>query len=112
MTTWFSLVMNLAPLVLMAVPGMPPVLIPTLVHAIQEAQQIPGASGAAKKAHVLAVATDAVTAVNGAKGTQVIDPGVVPGVVSHGIDTTIGVINLVQRAHATPAPTPASTPAM
>lgn len=104
MNQWFSLVMNLAPLVLAAVPGMPPVLIPTIVHAIQEAQQIQGASGAAKKAHVLAVATDAVTAVNGAKGTTVINPAVVQGAVSSGIDTTIGVINLVQQARATPKP--------
>lgn len=102
MNRWLSLVLNLAPLVLMGIPGMPVVLIPTIVHAIQEAQQIKGASGADKKAHVLTVATDAVTAVNGAKGQVVVDPAVVTAVVAPAIDTTIGVINLVQQAHATP----------
>lgn len=102
MNKWISLVLNLAPLVLMAIPGMPAVLVPTIVHAIQEAQQIAGASGADKKAHVLAVAADAVTAVNEAKGKAVINPAVVPTVVSQGIDTAIGVINLVQQTHTTP----------
>lgn len=104
MTQWLSLVLNLAPLVLMAVPGMPVVLIPTIVHAIQEAQQIKGASGADKKAHVIAVVGDGIAAVNGAKGTEVISPAVVTAVVAPAIDTTIGVINLVQQAHATPPP--------
>ena len=52
---------------------------------------------------MLAVAADAVTAVNGAKGKTVINPAVVPTVVSQGIDTAVAVINLVQQAHATPA---------
>lgn len=102
MKKWLSLAANLAPLVLMGIPGMPIVLVPLIVHGIQEAQQIAGASGAAKKAHVLASVTDGIAAVNGVKGKQVVDPAIVTTVVSPAIDTTIGVIKAVQAAHGEP----------
>lgn len=97
MNQWLSLVVRFAPLVLMVIPGMPAVLVPVIVHAIQEAEQT-AASGTDKKAHALAVVTDAITAVNTVKGKPVINPEIVQTVVSPGIDTAVGVVNLVSKS--------------
>lgn len=103
MKKWLSLALKLAPIVLAGVPGIPVVLVPLIAEAITDAEQIAGASGTEKKKHVLETVTAGIVVVNRAKGTQVMDPAVVTSVVSPAIDTTIGVINAVQKAHTKPA---------
>ena len=97
MAKWLSLIGSIAPYVLLAIPGIPPVIIPAVVHGIQVAEGIQGASGAQKKAAVLDLVSTALTTVNG------VTPGSVDvedalSAVSGGIDTTISVINTVHNA--------------
>jgi hypothetical protein len=96
---WIQLLLGMAPAIL-AVAKVPAALIPTITHAMAEAQGLSGASGADKKAHVLSIVQDGVTALNDAKGKTVLDPAKTVAAVSGGIDTTIATINLVQDRHA------------
>jgi hypothetical protein len=95
---WIQLLLGLAPTILAAA-KVPAALIPTVTHAIGEAQQLPGASGAEKKAHVLSIVQDGVETFNAAKGKTVIDPALAVAATSGGIDTTIATINLVKGKH-------------
>lgn len=83
----------IGPVVLLA-SGVPPALIPLVVHGMQLAESKPQ-SGAEKKA----VALDAVA--TGIAGINVVKPGAVDpnitGVVSTGIDTVIGTIKAIHR---------------
>ena len=90
-----------APFVLAMVPGIPPSIIPALIHGIQVAETLPGADGAAKKKVVLDLASTAISATNDAAKKQVIDPTAI-NAISNGIDTTIGVINLVKGKQVAP----------
>lgn len=75
----------------LAASGVPPELTPLVIHGIALAESHPG-DGAAKKA----VAVDAVKTATDA--INVFKPGAVPAetadVVSNGIDTVIGAVNL------------------
>lgn len=102
MNKWLSLALNFAPFILIGIPGMPPALIPVIVHGIQEAEQLQGASGADKKAHVLSLVNDGITAVNAAQNKQVINPAVALPAVSAGIDATIGAANTVAQVQNLP----------
>ena len=87
------------PAILSAVPGGAAiaVLIPTIVTAIGDAQQIPGATGPEKKAHVIAIATAAVAVANSTGKVQ-LDAVEVEQVASDGIDAVVGAIHVVNGA--------------
>ena len=72
-------------------------LIPTILNAIKEAEQIQGATGPEKKGHVLAVVDAAVAVVNQV-GQVHLDPAEVHQVAGTAIDTIIGVIHLIDAA--------------
>jgi hypothetical protein len=67
--------------------------------AIGEAQQIEGASGAEKLAHVTAIAVNAAHAANEQAGRQVIDPADVAATAQSAISATVGAIKIVHDAH-------------
>ncbi len=67
--------------------------------AIAEAQQIEGASGAEKLAHVTNIAIDAANAANAQAGHQVIDPAQIAATAQHAISTTYDAIKLIHDAH-------------
>lgn len=93
------------PVVLTLVPGggVAAVLIPTVVHAIGEAEQIKGASGADKKAHVMDIVGSAVTVANATNKVK-LDPAEVNAAVDKGIDTVISAIHVVEGAKVVKAP--------
>jgi len=99
MPKWLKTVLQVAPVLLVLVPGIPPILVPLIVKGIAEAQAIKGASGADKKRHVLTLVEDAVTAVNAVKPGTIPDPAAVLVASGLGIDTTIATVNLI---HALP----------
>ncbi len=97
---WLDLVKNLAPFILAAVPGVPAVLIPAIVHGIAVAETIPGASGAAKKAAVIDLVTTGLQTANAVKpGT--IDEASTVAAVSNGIDATVNAVNAVHSVTKT-----------
>lgn len=91
-----------APVVLSVVPGVPPVLGPIIAHAIIDAQSLPGASGAEKKAHVLAIVGDAL-AVADVAGKPIGDASVIVPAVSNGVDAVVSTVNAIKAAHVEPA---------
>lgn len=91
---------QIAPIALSVIPGVPPVLIPLVVHGIQTAEAIPGATGAQKKAAALDLVNTGIASTNAAAGKQVIDPTAI-NAVGEGIDTVVGVVNLI---NGKPAP--------
>lgn len=103
LNTILGLVGKFGPMILPSVPGGQRVIpfIPVITHGIVEAEQLPGASGAEKKAHVLNLLADSVTALN-ATGKTHLDLDELSGIASHGIDTTIGAVNLLHHAGAVP----------
>lgn len=107
---FLQIVSMIGPGVLMLVPGGAAIapLVPVIIHAIGDAEQIKGATGAEKKAHVLAIADAAVTVAN-TTGKVTLDPVQVQAVAGQGIDAVIGTVAIVQGAHPPPktlAPTP------
>lgn len=96
---WLDVVSQLAPIVLLAVPGAQAIipLVPLVTHAIKEAEQIKGADGPTKKAHVLSTVNDAVTVAN-ATGKVKFDPAQVEQVTSDGVDAVIGAVKVVEGA--------------
>ncbi len=97
---WLDLVKNLAPFILAAVPGVPAVLIPAIVHGITIAELIPGASGAAKKAAVIDLVSTGLQTANAVKpGT--IDEAATVAAVSNGIDATVNAVNAVHSVTKT-----------
>lgn len=107
----FLAVLNaVGPVILSAIPGGEKIgtMIPTIVKGIGEAEQIQGASGADKKAHVLALVQDGVTAAN-ASGHVTLDPAEVNAIASSGVDAVIGTIHVVHNV--APPAVPVATPA-
>lgn len=103
LNTILGLVGKFAPMILPSVPGGAKIatFIPVITHGIVEAEQLPGASGADKKAHVLNLLADSVTALN-ATGKAHLDIGELSAIAGNGIDTTIGAINLLHHAGVVP----------
>jgi len=101
------------PLVLALVPGSEKIatVIPVILTGIAEAEAIKGATGAEKKAHVLEIVAAGVAVAN-ATGKVILVPAEVTEVASHGIDTVIGTIHVVEGAKVVKVPAlPAATPA-
>ena len=94
------IVEQLAPLVLSIVPGVPPILVPLIVHGIQTAELV-GGSGAQKKASAVELTRTGIAATNAAANKQVIDPSVI-NAVSNAIDTVVGVVNVVHKHPVAP----------
>jgi hypothetical protein len=102
---WFALITGLAPLILSNIKGGDKIapVIPVIVSGIQEAEQIKGASGADKKAHVLKTVEAGVAAAN-ATGKVKLDTAEVQAVASDGIDAVIGAVHVVEGAKVVKAP--------
>jgi hypothetical protein len=79
--------LNVAPYVLMLVPGIPPNIARVAGQAIGEAQKIEGASGPDKKAHVMNIAAGA-----GATPAEL-------SALDNGIDTAVAVIKTIHDVH-------------
>lgn len=92
-----DIVKTVGPAVLMVIPGVPPALIPLVVHGIVVAESLPGASGAEKKAHVVELVKTGLQGMNAA-GVHV-DADAVSGAVSQGIDATITAVNGIKAAN-------------
>lgn len=95
---FLAVVRQIGPVVLAAVPGgdkIPADLIPTIVDAVGEAEQIKGATGAEKKAHVMAVVAAGVKTAN-ATGKVTLDAAEVEAIASHGVDAVVGATKVVQ----------------
>lgn len=92
-----------APVALVFVPGVPPSIGPLIGHAIAEAEAIPGASGADKKAHVLGVVKDALDTA-AAAGKPLGDASVIVPAVSQATDAVVASVNAIKAAHPPVAP--------
>jgi hypothetical protein len=97
---FLAVVSQIGPVILAATPGAEKFgpIVGEVVGAIKAAEQIKGATGPEKKAHVLAIAKAAVNAAN-TTGKVKIDPATVDQVVGAGVDTVIGTIGLIEGAH-------------
>lgn len=97
---WLTIAQFLAPAVLLAVPHGEKIApyVPIITTGIQEAEQIPGASGADKKAHVVNLAMAAFQTLQ-QTGKVHLDQTEFQIAVSSGIDATIASINAVKKAH-------------
>lgn len=73
------------------------VLAPVIIDAIGKAEQIKGATGAQKKAHVLSIVESAVTVAN-TTGALTLNPAEVQAVAASGIDTVIGTLKVIEGA--------------
>lgn len=87
-----------APVVLSVIPGVPPVLGPIIGHAINEAEALPDATSAEKKAHVLNVVNDALLTAD-AIGKPIGDPNVIVPAVSQATDAVVASVNAIKAAH-------------
>jgi hypothetical protein len=97
LATFESLVAMFVPSIIAAVVPGGATLGPLVAAAIASVETLLGAgTGPAKKAAVLTTVADAVTVLNTAKGTTVLDPTVTAAQVGAGIDLAIGVINDIQ----------------
>lgn len=101
MKKWLELVKVLAPVILSVTPGVPPILIPAIVHSIETAEQIPGATGAQKKAAVLDEVRTGLAVTAAVKGAPVIDTELTVAAVSSGIDAAVNGVNAVHSIHNT-----------
>ena len=102
---WLAIAQYLAPVVLATVPGGEKIapFVPLVSAGIQEAEQIPNASGPEKKAHVIDLAMAAFQTLQ-ATGKLHMDAAQFQSTVGAGVDATVGVVNLVHQAHqAVPA---------
>jgi hypothetical protein len=102
LTKFLMIVNGVGPLLLLAVPGGEKIapLIPVITYAIGEAEQIKGATGEQKKAHVLDITNAAVLTLN-ATGKVKLDPAEVAKVAGSGIDTVIGTVHLIEGGKVT-----------
>lgn len=91
---------QIAPLVLMIIPGVPPILIPSIVNGIQAAEQF-GGTGAEKKAAAIATVKSSIAVANLVAQREVVDPTAIHAV-SNGIDTVVGVVNLLKSQPVAP----------
>lgn len=91
---WLKDVAHIAPLILPFIPGVPPVLVPFIVHGIQTAEQIEGASGPEKLAASLDEVNNGINALNAVKPGAV-DAGLVNDAVVKGIAATVATVNVV-----------------
>jgi hypothetical protein len=89
-----------APALVLALPGGEKVApyLPLITKGIADAQATPGATGATKRAFVLALVDDAVK-VTALANPKLIDPALTVEAAGLTIDAIITTINAVQKAH-------------
>jgi len=99
LTKFLTIVNAVAPIVLLTVPKGEKIgqFIPTITQAIVSAEQIKGATGAEKKAHVLEIVAAGVATAN-ATGKVKLDGSEVAAVAGAGIDAVIGTVAVIQGA--------------
>lgn len=103
---WISILQTVGLKALEASPLKP--IAQKVADAMAEAQQIKGASGKEKLAHVMNIAVD--VAASAQKLGAHVDPSLVRSAGEKAISTAIDVVNIVHDAHAEPEPeqTPAA----
>jgi len=109
---WLFLINAIAPIVVGSfVPG-GALIAPLISRGMSEAMGLSdgAATGAQKKAHVQALVTVGVSAINAASGKTVLDPDVTDAAASSAIDTTIALIHLIEQSHETLAATGIALP--
>jgi hypothetical protein len=97
---FFDIVKLVAPIILVAVPGgaaLAP-LASTIIQGIGDAEQLPGATSAAKKAYVMTLVNDTGTAIAQANPTLV-DPVLLNQAAGQAIDAIVTSVNAVAAAH-------------
>jgi len=97
MNKWLALVKLLAPIILTTVkPELAPIA-GNITDAIGEAEQIKGATGQEKLAHVKNIAVSTANSINTAKGKTVIDPTSLTGAIDQSVSTVVSVVNLIHE---------------
>jgi len=97
---WLEVLAQVGPGVLKFTPLAP--IAPEVIAAIGEAQQMPGATGPEKLAHVVNIATEAAQATNAQAGRVVIDPVAMQSTAATAISTVVQVTKMVEAAHENP----------
>lgn len=99
LSRFLDVLAKVGPVMLPLVPGggAISILIPTIVSAIGEAEQLKGATGPEKKAHVLSIVEAGVDVAN-STGKVRLDPAEVRAVASEGIDTVVSAIHVADGA--------------
>lgn len=100
---WARVVVSALPYVLTVIPGLPPLLVPIIVHGIVEAEQL-GRNGDDKRLHVIELVKASIVGINTARGTTFIDADAVMPIVEHAIDLGVSIAN--QVAHGNGQKTP------
>ena len=101
-TDFLKAVEQLAPIVL-PLTGVPVALVPFVVHGIQIAEQLPGATGAQKLSAAVELTNNGVAALNTVKPGS-IDADKVNTALVSGINATIAAVNAVKSAKKPEAP--------
>lgn len=101
--TFLKIARTVGPVALQFTPLAP--IAGAVAAAIGEAQQIEGASGQEKLAHVTAIAMQAAQAANDQAGHIVIDPSLVSATAASAISTAVSAIKIVHDAKGA-APNP------
>ena len=91
--SWINAITKIAPIILAAVPGVPPLLVPAIIKGIHAAEAIPGATGPEKLAAAIEIIDASATAINEAK-PNTIKVSEINSAVKHGIETVIAVTNI------------------
>ena len=101
---WLAIAQMIAGPILATVPGGAKIapFVSVISTGIQEAEQIPGATGADKKAHVMNLAMSAFAALQATGKVHLGDATDFQNMVGAGVDTTVGVINVVHQLHEVP----------
>ncbi len=75
-------------------------LLPLIMHGIQTAESMKGASGAEKKAKAIELVRTGLTGVETATGKHPLDIPETAAAVDNGIDAVVGMVNAVKKAKA------------
>lgn len=100
-TKFLAILTVVAPVILLTVPGGAAIapLVPLIVAGIADAQKKPGATGVEKKAYVMALVQDAVTAIEQTK-PGLINPALLTEASDHAIEAVLATVKAVQKAQA------------
>lgn len=104
MSKWFAILKLIVPVVLAAVnPALAP-LAGIITQGIGEAEQIPGATGADKLAHVVNLSVLSAQGVNAGAGRVIVDPTLVQSSAASAISTAVDIANLLHNQGTVPPP--------
>lgn len=106
MTRFLDVLKVMGPALVSFLPG-GPIYGSLLLAGIEAAEQLPDASGAEKKALVMQMVALGIQGVKTAKPDAPVDPTEIATLVGTGIDTVVGVVNvLAKRVPPPPPPNP------